>query len=649
MLSIEYHLFLVPKRMSTNNSTQLNSQQDNSHYVVFARRTRPQSFSNLVGQEVVSKAIEKMLSHQKIPHAFLFTGTRGTGKTSSARILAKSLCCISGPTIHPCQTCIHCTQITACAHDDILEIDGASHTGVDNIRELREATRFFPNSARYKIFIIDEVHMLSTGAFNALLKTLEEPPPNVIFILATTELHKVPITVRSRCMIFAFKKIETVIIEEHLKQILLKENISFENDAITLIAREAKGSMRDALSLLEQITAICNHASITTELTKKSLCVQGEEIAEQIFLSICQKDMVNALTLLKQADVASIDFSVLFDNIAQFFRNSLLIKSLNNKENALKVTQLLPNEYYTLEKAITHLSIAALSEIFKLLASCAKDLIKTNVPLAWAEIIIIDCISRADWLSASEIISLLNDNSNKLQAHETLPSNLATRKIDNSPIPPAISKQNMQQEMAGLTDLSSKELDVQLFKKFVNVAEQKSKTLAARLAVVKIEHFNSRCVQFADALENETFLSFNEHDLQHFWDSIDEIQLNTAEFKGRYTPKPNKKSEIRQNISQQIVVEQKPILNKTSNSSKKLVNKTENLMQSFQKYSGNQSQKHLGNEALTKVQTKSISLSEIQTHEKNQGFLQQEKELLEKEHVQKLKKLATEIQIVSVD
>ena len=183
----------------------------------------------------------------------------------------------------------------------------------------------------------------------------------------------------------------------------------------------------------------------------------------------------------------------------------------------------------------------------------------------------------------------------------------------------------------------------------VAVAEQKSKTLAARLAVVKIEHFNSRCVQFADALENETFLSFNEHDLQHFWDSIDEIQLNTAEFKGRYTPKPNKKSEIRQNISQQIVVEQKPILNKTSNSSKKLVNKTENLMQSFQKYSGNQSQKHLGNEALTKVQTKSISLSEIQTHEKNQGFLQQEKELLEKEHVQKLKKLATEIQIVSVD
>ena len=629
--------------MSQDNSSQITASQNHSNYVVLARRTRPQSFSHLVGQEVVANAIEKMLTNNKIPHAFLFTGTRGTGKTSSARILAKSLCCTSGPTITPCQTCIHCVQITACSHDDILEIDGASHTGVDNIRELREATRFFPNSARYKIFIIDEVHMLSTGAFNALLKTLEEPPPNVVFILATTELHKVPITVRSRCMIFAFKKIETTIIEKHLRQILLKENLSFEEQALTLIAREAKGSMRDALSLLEQVTAFCNHNNITTALTKKSLCVQGEEIAEQIFFSICQKDTANALELLKQADTASLDIAILLENISQLFRHAILIRSLNDKEKAIKATQLLPQEYETLEQAIANLSLAALSEIFKLLATAVKDLTKTNTPHAWAEIIIIDCISRADWLSAAEIISMLSGQGNPLPNTQTANRNIQPdlqlpREKDIQP-----ANRNIQPDLQLPRE---KELDINLFKKFVHIAEQKSKTLAARLAFVKIEHFNSKIVQFAEAPENETFLSFNEFDVKHFWDSITEVQLNHAEFKGKYTPKPPMKAQIKPNPAPHNSTAT-PV-NKMQTATKKSANAQENLIQSFQKYSATPKISST-KEELTNAQSKSISLSEIHTHEKNQGFLQKEKELLEKEHVQKLKKLATEIQIVSVE
>jgi DNA polymerase III subunit gamma/tau len=628
-----------------------NDLQPNMHtqdYIVLARRTRPQSFSNLVGQEVVSNSIEKMLSHHKIPHAFLFTGTRGTGKTSSARILAKSLCCEQGPTISPCQTCVHCTQITACAHDDILEIDGASNTGVDNIRELREATRFFPNSARYKIFIIDEVHMLSAGAFNALLKTLEEPPPQVVFILATTELHKVPITVRSRCMIFSFKKIEPQVIEQHLKNILNNEKVGFEEDAITLIAREAKGSIRDALSLLEQVIAICNHTFISVEQTKRGLCVQGEEIAENIFLSICQKNAGEALELVRQADLANVDISTLIDNISQLFRHAMIIKSLNNRDRALKLTQLLPKEYDFLSQSVNQLSVAAISEIFRLLASAVREISRTNAGLAWAEIIIIDCISRADWLSASELISLISNPSQSLQ-HTPVRTQTLKKTSEpqeqiqqNKKVDSLVSSQNPQN-----IPIPEQQVDLVFFKKFVSIAEHKSKTLAARLGYAKIEVFNKNTIQFSESSENETYLSFNEKDLQFFWEGIHEIQFQNAEFKGRYTPKP----QLKRNPTK-LENDNSPLLQnnlqKKQSISPKLPNTQKNIIQSFQKYNAGQDI-HSKTEDIHRSQGKSISLSEINTQEKNQGFLQREKTLLEKEHIQQLKKLATEIQIISVD
>jgi DNA polymerase III subunit gamma/tau len=625
----------------------MHTQDNTQDYVVLARRTRPQSFSNLVGQEVISNSIEKMLSHHKIPHAFLFTGTRGTGKTSSARILAKSICCEKGPTISPCQTCIHCTQITACAHDDILEIDGASNTGVDNIRELREATRFFPNSARYKVFIIDEVHMLSPGAFNALLKTLEEPPPQVVFILATTELHKVPITVRSRCMIFSFKKIEPNVIEQHLKNILNNEKIEFEDEAITLIAREAKGSIRDALSLLEQIIATCNHTFISVEQTKKGLCVQGEEIAEKIFLSICQKNVGEALEFVRQADLANIDISTLIDNVAQLFRNGMIIKSLNNKERAIKLTQLLPKEYDFLNQSINQLTVAAISEIFKLLSSAVREISRTNSGLAWAEIIIVDCISRADWLSATELISLI---SNPIipehpriitqiikKTSEPQERNQKDEKINN-----LASPQNPKNVLP-----QEQQIDLVFFKKFVSIAEQKSKTLGMRLGCAKVETFNKQMIQFSDSSENETYLSFNEKDLYFFWESIYEIQFQNAEFKGRYTPKPPVKINSAKLENDNSIILQNNHQKKQTTSTK-LPNTQKNIFQSFQKYNAGQDI-HAKPEVNHRSQGKSVSLSEINKQEKNQGFLQKEKMLLEKEHIQQLKKLATEIQIISVD
>jgi DNA polymerase-3 subunit gamma/tau len=381
--------------------------QESGVYQVLARRTRPQAFAELVGQDVVSTALSSMIQSGVIPHAFLFTGTRGTGKTSSARILAKSLCCVKGPTASPCQTCVHCKQITAGAHDDILEIDAASNTGVDNIRDLREAAQFYPNSARYKIYIIDEVHMLSMSAFNALLKTLEEPPPNVIFILATTELHKVPLTVRSRCVIFSFRKIAPETIAAHLAGILEREGVTFDADALALIAREAKGSMRDSLSLLEQARALCGNKHIDLVKTREALSILGQELAEKLVSAISCGTAADALDALRTADAASVDLSSLLEDAAALFRNALIMSQCTNETDARRLTQLLPSEMESLRTNTAHISAAALSEVFRVLSNGAREAARATAGLAWAEIAVLDAISRREWLSASELLGVL--------------------------------------------------------------------------------------------------------------------------------------------------------------------------------------------------------------------------------------------------
>lgn len=622
--------------MLEENNLKLNSNKvaddTQNNYVVLARRMRPQNFSSLVGQDVISSSIGKMLTHNKIPHAFLFTGTRGTGKTSSARILAKSLCCEHGISTTPCQTCVHCTQITACSHEDVLEIDGASNTGIDNIRELRESTRFFPSSARYKIFIIDEVHMLSVAAFNALLKTLEEPPPSVVFILATTELNKVPITVRSRCMIFSFKKIELQIIEQHLKNILNNEQIKYEDEAITLIAREAKGSIRDALSLLEQVIAICSNTFISVSQTKKGLCLQGEEIAESIFASICKKNIYQALESIRQADLINIEISTVIDNVSQFFRNAMIIKSLNNKEQSTKLMELLPKELDFITQCAEHLSIAAISEIFRLLSNAVKDLSRTHANLAWAEIIIADCISRADWLSPSELISLISNSSQPILNHSQHKNILKQNHESNFSTNAPNSQNSINQE---------KQIDLISYKKFVAIAEKKSKTLAARLGYAKILFFNKNLIHFAECQENETYLSLNENDLQLFWESIYEIQFQNAELKGSFTPKPPLN-----NRNNELKIENTTLIQDNSQRKQQHITKpistSKTIIQSFQKYNTKQEDQYITKES-------SISLSEINTKEKEHAFLQKKNLILETKHIQQLKKLATEIKVIPVE
>ncbi len=237
-------------------------------YTVFARKYRPQTFSDLVGQEHVTRTLSNAITSGRVAHAFLFTGVRGVGKTTSARILAKALNCEQGPTPEPCNVCDACVQITAGLDLDVLEMDGASNNSVDDVRRLQESIPFRPARNRFKIVIVDEVHMLSTGAFNAFLKTLEEPPAHVKFIFATTESHKVPVTIRSRCQRYDFRLIPQSVIADRLRDILGREQITADEHAISIVAREAAGSMRDALTLLDQVVAFSGNTLSGAEVTR---------------------------------------------------------------------------------------------------------------------------------------------------------------------------------------------------------------------------------------------------------------------------------------------------------------------------------------------------------------------------------------------
>lgn len=294
-------------------------------YLVLARKYRPQIFDEVVKQDHITRTLTNAISAGRIAHAILFSGPRGTGKTTVARILAKSMNCKNGPAPVPCNDCKSCREITAGYAADVFEIDGASNNSVDQIRELRENVKYMPAHSLYKIYIIDEVHMLSIAAFNALLKTLEEPPPHIMFIFATTEPQKIPITILSRCQRHDFRRIDVESISRHMKKICNKENVDIDVESLGLIAREANGSMRDGLSLLDQVMS-CTQGVIDHDQVLDILGVIDRDIIFKISSAVIQGDITQILDLLDEVYNAGHDIKKLYTDLIEHFRNLLIVK-----------------------------------------------------------------------------------------------------------------------------------------------------------------------------------------------------------------------------------------------------------------------------------------------------------------------------------
>ena len=324
------------------------SKEPTDQYVVVARRYRPKDFGDLVGQSQASTALKNAIQQNRVGHAYLFTGARGVGKTSTARIFAKCLNCVDGPTIEPCNQCDICEGIASGEDIDVIEIDGASNRGIDEIRQLRSNANIRPSRARYKVYIIDEVHMLTAPAFNALLKTLEEPPGHVKFIFCTTDPEKIPITVLSRCQRYDFVPVKLDAIKARLAEIVANENLLADDEALALLARRAGGSMRDSQSLLEQVLSYCD-GRVTTQHVHELLGTADNEIVFEIGKSCLESDSAACLNAVGRAVSAGVDPNQLSEQLVAFFRDLMVVK-VGGPEEILNATSTVEIDFINIQK-----------------------------------------------------------------------------------------------------------------------------------------------------------------------------------------------------------------------------------------------------------------------------------------------------------
>ena len=406
-------------------------------YRAFYRKYRPSTFTDVVGQEHITKTLENAVKSGKTSHAYLFTGSRGTGKTSCAKILAKAVNCIDSHNGNPCNECEICKGIDSGAILDIIEIDAASNNGVDNIRDLREEANFTPANAKFRVYIIDEVHMLSIGAFNALLKTLEEPPAHVIFILATTEVHKLPSTILSRCQRFDFKRIPPEAIAERLKEVAVKESLQISDDGAMLIARIADGAMRDALSLLDRCSS--HEGLIDSAAVANSAGLAGREYIFELCDCILQKDAAKALEVVNKLYNDSCDMERLITELTSHFRNLMVSKAVKNFQDMIICSQ---GEIEIIRQQSNKTTLATIMSCIDILTASASTMKQGANRRTSAELCIIRlCTPSLDGdLNAilrrlSELESTVASGKITVKTEQNVPEKQVEVRVENQPEP----------------------------------------------------------------------------------------------------------------------------------------------------------------------------------------------------------------------
>lgn len=384
-----------------------------NNYIPLYRKYRPQAIEQIVGQEHIKKALANAINMDRISHAYLFTGPRGTGKTSTARIFAKSLNCVNGPTITPCNECENCKNITNSIPIDVIEIDAASNRSVNDADEIIQKVALSPVQSRYKIYIIDEVHMLTNQAFNALLKTLEEPPKNVIFILATTEVHKVLDTIKSRCQRFDFKRITTEDIVKHLRFIADSEKINITDDALLYIAQNSAGGMRDSIALLDQLSVLnSSKRAISVDDINSLLGRLSFSTLTELFKAIITSNQNEALKVLNDIYNKGNEPVQILSNLLEYFRNALILKSVGNNVTNL-VVQLNEEQTQTLSSALSDIEAHQLVSLIDKCANYIKELKLTANPKLWLDVAILDMSNLAQNTKLEDLqkrISLLESD-----------------------------------------------------------------------------------------------------------------------------------------------------------------------------------------------------------------------------------------------
>jgi len=406
-----------------------------ANYVVVARRYRPQTFAELIGQQHVSQALSRAIDSDRVGHAYLFTGARGVGKTSAARILAKALNCAQGTSASPCNQCELCQSVSSGDDVDVLEIDGASNRGIDEIRQLRQNVAVRPSRARYKIYIIDEVHMLTKEAFNALLKTLEEPPEHVKFIFATTEPNKIPVTILSRCQRYDFAGIETAAIQQRLSQIAAAEKVTVDADALQILAMRAAGSMRDSQSLLEQLLSTGTDTIHATDVTTM-LGIAPATRLSQLIQSLVQRDSATALAQLDGAIAEGAEVSQLIDQLLGYFRD-VMTQAVGCDETSLLYA--LPGQQAEIRQLAEQLGVHTLLAIVQILDQTAARMRVSTHTRILAEMAVVRICHLEDLDELSALITQLKGGAALTGAPTPAPvkKNVAPKPAAQASPPPA--------------------------------------------------------------------------------------------------------------------------------------------------------------------------------------------------------------------